>query len=143
MGREGSPVSDFDLKIDDFVNRTGLKVRTVVKKLVFDVFREVLRKSPVDTGRFRANWRVSAGAPDLTTTSVAEKGTGSAVGLTLSDASKKVNEVFAGGATPNEVWITNNVPYAEFLERGGSSQAPSGVLRVSLDRVVAEFRNGL
>ena len=48
--------------------RTGLRMDTVIRKATFDLFRSVALKSPVDTGRFRANWNVSYGAPDLTTT---------------------------------------------------------------------------
>ena len=134
----------FELDIRAFVERTRISTRTAVRKLVLDTFLEILKRSPVDTGRFRANWRVALGAPDLRTTSVAEGGTTSRVGQTLSEGERQVAAVFStSSGVPEEIWISNNVPYAEGLERGSSSQASSGVVRPSIDAVLASFRSGL
>jgi hypothetical protein len=76
-------------------------------------------------GRFRANWNVSQGTPDTSTTESTQKGRG------LAEAARAL-ELAAGGV----VYLSNGLPYARRLEyEGWSTQAPMGMVRLS----VAEF----
>jgi hypothetical protein len=78
-------------------------------------------RSPIDTGRFRANWNVSFGAPDYTTTLSTAEGRG------LSEADKALR-LPVGGV----VYLSNGLPYARRLEHGWSRQAPTGMVRLSV-----------
>ncbi len=77
----------------------------------------IITESPVDTGRFAANWQYAYGAPDSTTTDGDFAGQGekqAATGRlesTLTDM--HLNAVF---------YMTNSLPYAQRLEYEGHSQ---------------------
>lgn len=119
----------FALQLNKFAEFAGDRCDLVVQKTVLSVFSNVLLKSPVDTGRFRANWNVSASTPDNSTSVSTDK-----QGLaTVSKAAIKINSYKAGPT----IYITNALPYAQRLEYGWSKQAPSGMVRITL----TEFRD--
>lgn len=97
------------------------EVVLVVKKLSLDALRGVIEKSPVDTGRFRGNWNVGLGVPDLSTSENTDK-----------DGSPTESK---GGAIVDAVgpyvsiWVTNNLPYATALEFGHSKKGDHMVSR--------------
>lgn len=134
--------------IRKFTDIAGLRVDVVMRKLTFDGLAGIFRRSPVDTGRFRASWRVSLGAADLTVEpedfdsgGVATKG-GGVQGRAL----QQVKALRFGSQISRDqiIVLSNNLPYAEELERGSSDQAPAGVvaptfveLQSGLDRAIA------
>ena len=96
-------------------------MNTTVQRATTELFNRVTIRSPVDTGRFRANWNVSYGQADDSTTTSTDKAratTEAAKALTLP----------VGGI----VWITNGLPYAYRLEYGYSKQAPVGMIRLAV-----------
>jgi hypothetical protein len=99
------------------------RVDEVGRKSTRYLFRSVVLRSPVDTGRFRANWNVSFGAPDYTTTPSIDQARG------LSEADRALH-IPLGGV----VCLSNGLPYARRLEHGWSRQAPTGMVRLSVVR---------
>lgn len=99
-----------------FTEKTKAAPSKIVRFVAFFAFERVLLRSPVDTGRFRASWRLSADKPDLTVATVA-------------DGSEPTSTQAIAGIAPgtHHIFITNNLPYAIALENGHSRQAPSGV----------------
>ncbi|WP_397448132.1 hypothetical protein [Pseudomonas sp. NA-150] len=77
-------------------------------------------------GRFRGNWMFSIGAPDETTTDEVDK-SGSKSMARIRDGAIE----FSAG---DIAYITNSLPYAIPLEFGHSTQAPSGMVRVTVVR---------
>lgn len=117
-------MSGWSVPIDRLVAKAKGDVNTVVRRATLQVFRSVVLRSPVDTGRFRANWNVSFGLPDYTTT----VSTNEARGMT--EASKAL-QLPVGGVS----YIANGLPYALLLEHGYSKQAPAGMVKLA----AAEF----
>ncbi|MFD1690673.1 hypothetical protein ACFSHR_01355 [Azotobacter chroococcum] len=76
-------------------------------------------------GRFRGNWQVTFGVPASGETGRIDPNGGDtlAAGIAV---------IAAYNSSINSIWITNNVPYAIPLEYGHSSQAPRGVVRVTM-----------
>lgn len=110
----------WSIPIAALAEKLGARVETVARKATFDLFTAVVNRSPVDTGRFRANWNCSYGSPDVTTTTSTVQGRASGeVGKTLT--------LPIGGV----MWLANGLPYAEKLEHGYSKQAPTGMVRLS------------
>jgi hypothetical protein len=99
----------------------------VIRGTLFGVASRIIKRSPVDTGRFRNNWQASVNSPAVGVTSATDK-TGNAA---VQESSALINN-FQIGAT---FYLTNNLPYANRLEYGWSKQAPSGMVR----RTVAEI----
>lgn len=56
----------FSVDLDNFVKQVGLSAQAVQKKVAFDLFRRIVKKTPVDTGRARASWTISANGADQT-----------------------------------------------------------------------------
>lgn len=111
-------MTNFTLDITRFVEHTGLGFDTVVKKVVLDISRSVIRKSPVKTGRFKGNWQYGEGS--------APSGT-----LDVTDTSGSVTLANIAGQIPAHPaglvhYIVNNLPYAQALEDGHSIQSPPG-----------------
>lgn len=118
------------------------KVALFQKRVVLELFRRVVFKSPVGNpalwknpssappgyvgGKFRANWQVTVGAPSQ---SIIESTKVPTFGL--------ITTKVPLGTT---VWLVNNVPYAERLEFGWSSQAPGGVVAISIAEVIGTVR---
>jgi len=135
-------MSSFGLELDRFASKTKGKADLLVRKVVFDVSRALVEKSPVGDasywqrpppagyvgGRFRANWQYGVASPNRETSQnidASGEGTiGSIVGKVGSDAAGKVH------------YITNSLHYAKRLEDGYSRQAPQGMVRLT----VLEFR---
>lgn len=111
--------------ISSFVRKTGLGLDIVLRKIAFDAFLGLLLRSPVDTGRFQANWRIGINKPDLTTDESTTTPDGSEI------------NVAKWGDT---IHMTNNLPYARPLEDGSSSQAPAGIVGPTFDAMKANVR---
>lgn len=116
-------MSDFALDISRFVKKANGNIDVVVRKITFEVFSRVIRKTPVDTGRARGNWIASADRPVL----VALDGAKSEQ-QALADAGAVALKQPAGGV----VFLANNLPYIQRLENGWSDQAPSGMVGTTL-----------
>lgn len=80
-------------------------------------------------GRFRGNWQVSFNAPAQGETGVID-----AQGNRTVAAGTAIIQTFTTNV--GTIYLMNNVPYAQRLEYGWSSQAPNGMVRIT----VAEFQ---
>lgn len=96
---------------------------TGVKSYVREIYLGAVNRSPVETGSYRASWRIGYGAPDESTT------TGGAPGFPLPRPPFYWPKGYRLGET---VYVSNNKPYAYELERGHSKQAPNGVLALAV-----------
>ena len=77
-------------------------------------------------GRFRGNWMFSIGAPDSTTTEeVDPSGTKSTARIIAGSLEFKAGDT---------CYITNSLGYAIPLEFGHSTQAPGGMVRITVSR---------
>jgi hypothetical protein len=115
----------WSIPIDRLAEKAKADIDTVTRKVTLDLFSAVARRSPVDTGRFRANWNVSLSSPDTTVTFNTNQGRITAeVGKAAS---------FQSGSV---VYMVNALPYARRLEYGWSKQAPQGMVRLT----VQEFK---
>ena len=118
-------MAHWSVPIDRLAAKMGANVETVARKVTLDLFTKVTRMSPVDTGRFKANWNFSYGQPDYTITASTNQSRGTAQAM-------KAATMDVGGIT----YLSNGLPYAARLESGWShTQAPAGMVRIS----VAEF----
>lgn len=115
-----------------FINQVEEVVGKKQRYISLQVLNEIVSRSPVDTGRFRANNHVSIGSPEYGTTDATDKA-GSA---TLQQGSA----VIAKGKPYSVIYIQNNLPYAESLENGHSQQAPAGIYAVSFHGITQAYK---
>jgi hypothetical protein len=124
----------------DLAVRLNLRGRGLVKAvekllrtaaLVAD--REVVRRTPVDTGRARSNWIVTKGEPANYGSLNIDTGGGSA--LEQGAAVLKDYHLDDG-----PIFNTNNVVYIMPLEQGYSRQAPAGMATQAVAAAAAAVR---
>lgn len=109
-----------------------LMVEFATRKLALEALSRLVIRTPVLTGRARANWNLSLNTPDDSfSMSDVDPGGGATIDAGFSTLLQ---------LAPFElVWITNNLPYIEFLEDGGSGQAPEGMVAVTVAELESEF----
>ena len=98
----------------------------------------VIERSPVDTGAFRGNNRVSVGRADTTAdpqTTDRQGGATIAAGASVIASTR--------GAPFTVIYIQNNLPYAQRLEDGWSQQTggrPGGIYAITLNNLAEASR---
>lgn len=107
----------------------------------------IVLKTPVDTGRARANWFPSLDAPSGNVTTKTDLSGSGAIASARPLAEQASGRVF---------YLTNNLPYIRHLEYGlygappgsangpktiggFSKQAPAGMVRVTINEVVRAY----
>ncbi|MBM0140203.1 HK97 gp10 family phage protein [Pseudomonas cannabina] len=110
------------------------------KDIVVKLVEVICEKSPIDTGRFINNHKISVGTPNYDIyirygstgfEEYSERGNETARSLAVAVAKIKPYSL---------VYIQNNLHYAEDLETGTSKQAPRGVYGPSLEVVSEKFK---
>lgn len=122
---------DFTKTIVQFAQIANARLTVIVKKIGFDALNQVMARSPVDTGRFRAAWRLNVDSADLDV-----PGEDQVVASVDTQLAK-----LAGFQIGQSIHISNNLPYAQALEDGSSDQAPTGVLKNTFDVIVSSINS--
>ncbi len=100
---------------------------TFQKKISIDVLTGVTLATPVNLGRARGNWILSVGSFSNTPVDINDVTGKSTISTGLGNLSK---------LRPFQVvFITNNVEYILVLEGGSSSQAPEGMVSMTLNSI--------
>lgn len=116
----------FALELDEWVEKAKGNLDRVTRETLMLAAQGVVQRSPVDTGRFVANWQFGNGAIDFTTSDQVDPGRA----ITIANVQAQLGAVRAGGV----YYLTNSLPYAYRLEYEGWSKkkAPAGMVRVTL-----------
>lgn len=133
----------FALDISKFIAKAKANGEQVVQKVGADILSSVVQRTPVGNpslwkskppkgyvgGRLRANWNVSFGVPDISTTTT----TDASGGMTTA----RGVEIIAKWDGQADIYVMNSLPYARPIEyEGHSMQAPAGMVRIT----VTEFQ---
>lgn len=122
----GGKSGGFALELAQFAEQATEAVDASLREIIFEVAGSLIRMSPVDSGRFRGNWQFSLMTPDNSTSLNVDPTGTETLGRIVAEA---------GAFTAGQVaYITNSLPYAIPLEYGHSTQAPGGMVRVTLAR---------
>ena len=118
-------MGNFSIALKAFENKAAGNMRTVIQKIGMEAFKRVIEKSPVDTGRFRANWGVQIGSPYAGRSEIFDK-----------DGQRTISKMTVDVAAWNaqgRIYLCNNLAYSIPLEYGHSKvQAPAGMVRVTV-----------
>ena len=132
---------DLPLKVDNHKERFDIFseleefTASSVKSVAFDFLRLVTFISPVDTGRFRANWVVG-----VNQTSEAVNERLRSVKETQNRGKKIINS--APDDLSTVIWISNNLPYAQRLNNGWSEQAPKHFVEQAARKAGINIKDG-
>ena len=128
----------FDLVIKKWTETTNAQIRLAVEKIAMECLRRIVMKNPVGNvalwkhpvmgyvgGRSRGNWYVSMGVPyGSYDWDVRDAGGGATI-----ERGASVLATWDGVAV---IFITNHLPYIVALEYGHSTQAPYGMVGVTM-----------
>ena len=119
-------MSSFADQLRIFEAKTIDKMSRVARKITLDAFSGCIMMSPVDTGRFRGNWQTAVGQEPSGTVDLLDPSGNVVIA--------KVSGAVAGMQIGDVVYMVNNLPYAQPLEDGSSSQAPNGMVKLTVQR---------
>lgn len=131
----------FQVQCEQFAQTINVNLSTVVRRAAAQLYSDIVKRTPVDTGFCRRNWQVSADRPLTDIVGVypkKEKGKHSDE-LEPLYAPEGANTAIPIAKGVTHVFIVNNVVYAEALENGHSKQAPYGMVRISVAQLEAEW----
>lgn len=114
----------FTLDLTKFATKSSFDIKLVIQKISMEAFKRVILRTPVDTGRARANWGCTIGK--VSASSISESYDKS--GGTTTSAMIATIKGFSGDGS---VLLINNLPYINELENGSSTQSPQGMVRIT------------
>ena len=119
-----SNFKSFEKELQRELDEQKKEQKDTFRKLVFTTFTDVVKRSPVDKGYFRANNLIQSVTPNRATVDSTE-----GAGKLANDAKVKIDSTRVNDGTT--IFITNNLPYADRLENGYSKQAPTGIYKIA------------
>lgn len=119
-------IREFRVNVDAWINAVESGLEDVVKIMCKDVNEALINGSPVDTGRFKGNWQVTANQIPLHAVNNYDR-SGSE---TIARGNRVIDGLFKGGGAVKSVHFSNMLIYANALEYGHSKQAPNGVVGI-------------
>lgn len=125
----------FSKRIKNIAKDVGVNSNSMMRKTVITVASAVVLRTPVDTGRARANWQTKIGAAaDGLVTSFPQGSKGTTGMAAVAQATNQaVSEMQKLKDTDTEVSISNNLPYIDVLNKGSSKQAPAGFVQSAIN----------
>lgn len=119
----------FNKRMKLIADRVGKNAGEAVKRAALEADQVGVLRTPVDTGRARANWVASIGEPST------EDNPGPDLGSRDANETKSTAEALAQAQTAlagyklslGPIYLVNNTEYILFLDDGSSDQAPSGI----------------
>lgn len=132
----------FSKRINEIAAGVEKNSNTMIRKTVITVASAVALRTPVDTGRARANWRTNIGGPlvaPVTSFPEGKKGSSgaAAAAVSINDAESKMKQNVPSGT---EVYISNNLIYIDRLNKGHSKQAPAGFIESAINAGLTAIR---
>ena len=127
-----SNAAAFSVQLTQLAVFIDAEIGQAIRKGVLDVYGNITKRSPVDTGAYRASNSIAN--HDLSPDEDVVMGT---KGTVLPAPNKSGWRWKVGDG---DIFLFNNVPYAERLENGWSKQAPQGIYRLALQEFTQFFQ---
>ena len=105
----------FTLDLTKFATKANADIKLVIQKISMEAFKRIIYRTPVDTGRARANWGCTIGKPR---TGMQVESTDKSGAATTAAMVATVQGIKGDGS----VFLVNNVPYINELEKGSSQK---------------------
>jgi hypothetical protein len=109
------------------------------RTIVAEALTLVILGSPVDSGAFRGNHRVSIGSPDNGYDPSLGQRSPPRGGLEMETFDRESAKISALSVPFTVAYIQNNAPYAGKLENGSSQQAPEGVYETAANSLREKY----
>lgn len=117
-------INTFTTSIDKWIDSAGSGITDCIEIMAGKVQEDLVNRSPVDTGRYRGNWQVTANSPPMHALNNYDRDGAD----TIAEGKRAVYAMLRGGGAVKKIWFSNMLIYANALEYGHSKQAPAGVV---------------
>jgi len=129
--------NEFSSQLKEAAEALNGDVSKIIRASILRVYANIIKRSPVDTGAYRASHGIANFDP------------GDTVGIKKNINAKKDKDgkcinplskekvAWSWKLGDGNIWLYNNLPYAERLEQGWSSQAPLGIYMMALMEIGA------
>lgn len=127
----------FATDVQRIAEKMNTTAEVIARNSIIELFSSVIRDTPVDTGRLRANWQSSRDIPASGRLASTDQG------AALKQVAATVHK------DPGIYYLTNNLPYAAHAEfglwnkgpkttsAGFSKKAPAGMVRKNVQRLLS------
>lgn len=119
-------IREFHESVSDWIDSVENGLTDCIEIFGAKVQTALVNGSPVDTGRFKGNWQVTANKPALHSINNYDR-EGS---KTIAEGKRAIYAMMRGGGAVRSIWFSNMLIYANALEYGHSKQAPAGVMGI-------------
>jgi hypothetical protein len=125
-------LNNFNGVINAFKIEIKDEAENMARRVAFAVDRAVVMASPVDTGRFRANWQVALNSSPSGTVDHVPGAQGSTTAQNTQKALDQLDKLTKQFKLGDEIVIINNVEYGPVLNDGHSKQAPKNFVQIAV-----------
>ena len=131
-------MAHWTMDLNKYANKLKVKIDEVKTTYAFALYSSIVKRTPVDTGRARANWNISVGSSDLSVDDKSKYGKSkgkkksSPQPISESEMKYKSPSSLPKAKGDESIFIANNLEYIQKLEHGSSKQAPSGMVGLTL-----------
>ena len=105
---------EFQVDIAKFQGTVEKRLSQIARKVTLELHKNIVLETPVDTGRLKANNQIGIGSRPTSSVLDTDKSSVGSPGKTVAQEAPKVNDYKPG----DDLWITNNVEYAYYVEVG-------------------------
>lgn len=124
-------IRQFNESVDAWINAVENGLDDVIEIFGGKVQEALVKASPVDTGRFRGNWQITANRPPLYALNNYDRDGAD----TIAEGKRALYAIMRGGGAVRSIYFSNMLIYANALEYGHSKQAPAGVVGIVAARL--------
>ena len=115
---------DFSSQIKAFAKKVQDKTDATLRVAALDLTSRIINRTPVLTGRAKANWQVTVN--EVPTSSLVETDKDGSATMA------KAAAILGKAQYIQTVYVANNVNYIVGLEYGKSQKSPAGMVRVTV-----------
>ena len=127
----------FSLDVSAFAKKARTSMSAVMQRVSTDLFLDIVKRTPVDTGRARGSWTVGLYALPGTYNTAKDKDGGG----TITQGQAVIRGFEAGQGS---IFLVTNLVYMPALEYGHSkAQAPHGMVRIAARRYQKILRDAV
>lgn len=124
--RYGGLEGDFVAQLEDFQLQALAAIEQTLRDVVIQIGESLINLSPVDTGRFKANWQLTIGTPANSSLITTDKEGDDTIARLVAAAN---------ALEPGQVaYLVNTLVYGIPLEYGHSQKAPHGMVRITIEQ---------
>lgn len=115
----------FIAEINNAIREVDQQLEAFATDIIADIFTDIVRGNPIDTGRSKASWVASLDTPiEYVATDVTPQNK-----ISATEAEQRSLETLRNiqnYSASRQLFITNGNNYVKYLEAGRSGQAPNG-----------------